>query len=134
MPSRLSVDAGSPVGQPQAALLDLHEGIGDPPRLRGCERWPKNLRLRSEGTFVKGRCRATNLCDYCARISAVQTSEMLLLDAMEDAPCVYVVPTARELLNRSECRAHLRQLRRSLQKRWPHVRWAVLVEFQRRGA
>jgi hypothetical protein len=59
---------------------------------------------------------------------------MLLLDAMEDAPTVYVVLTARELLDRAECRRHLLQLRRSLRKCWPSIRWAVLVEFQRRGA
>jgi hypothetical protein len=81
-----------------------------------------------------GRCRATNLCGYCSMLAAVETSEMLLLDAMEDAPGIYVVLTARELLTRRDCRRHLLQLRRSLAKRWPLVRWAVLVEFQRRGA
>jgi hypothetical protein len=86
------------------------------------------------GELRSGRCRATNLCAYSARLYAVETSEMLLLDAMEDAPTLYVVLTAREHLTRAECRAHLRQLRRSLRKRWPDVRWAVLVEFQRRGA
>jgi len=59
---------------------------------------------------------------------------MLLLDAMEDAPGLYVVLTARELLTRDQCRSHLRQVRRSLLRRWPSIRWAVLVEFQRRGA
>jgi hypothetical protein len=83
---------------------------------------------------VKGRCRATNLCPYCARLFAVETSEMLLLDAMEDAPTLYLVLTARELLTRTDCYAHLRQLRKSLRKSWPNVRWAVLVEFQKRGA
>jgi hypothetical protein len=65
---------------------------------------------------------------------AVETSEMLMLDAMEDAPSLYVVLTARELLTRAECRRHLEHLRRRLRKRWPAIRWAVLVEFQRRGA
>ena len=74
--------------------------------------------------FVKGRCRATNLCDYCARLAAVETSELLMLDAMEDAPSVYVVLTARELLTRRDCYEHLRALRRSLRKRWPAIRWA----------
>jgi hypothetical protein len=65
---------------------------------------------------------------------AVETSELLMLDAMEDAPQLYVVLTARELLERADCRDHLSKLRRSLRRRWPDVRWACLVEFQRRGA
>ena len=121
------IDAAAP------AALDLHEGIRDP---LGCKRWPEHLRLlnATTGELLPGRCKATNLCDYCARLFAVETSEMLLLDAMEDAPSLYVVLTARELLTRADCEAHLRQLRRSLRKRWPAIRWAVLVEFQRRGA
>jgi hypothetical protein len=83
---------------------------------------------------VPGRCRATNLCSYCARLFAVETSEILLLDAMEDAPSLYVVLTAREHLTRAQCTDHLRQLRKKLRLTWPDVRWAVLVEFQRRGA
>jgi hypothetical protein len=116
-------------------VLDLHEGIDDP-AANGCCRWPEHLRLvnLSTGELVRGRCKATNLCDYCARLSAVETSELLLLDAMEDAPTVYGVLTARELLDRQVCRRHLLQLRRSLRRRWPNIRWAVLVEFQRRGA
>lgn len=91
--------------------------------------------LRSDdGQHVKGRCRATNLCEYCARLMAVETSELLLLDALENAPQLYVVLTARELLDRADCRRHLCQLLRSLRKRWPAVQWACLVEFQRRGA
>jgi hypothetical protein len=53
---------------------------------------------------------------------------------MEDSPALFVVLTARELLDRADCRDHLRQLRRSLKRQWPSVRWACLVEFQRRGA
>jgi len=59
---------------------------------------------------------------------------MLLLDAMEDAPSLYVVLTAREHLTRAACRDHLSKLRRSLRRTWPNVRWPVLVEFQKRGA
>lgn len=114
--------------------LDLHEGIADP-RVSGCLRWPEGLWLRSSlGELVLGRCKATNLCPYCATLAAVETSEMLMLDAMEDSPSLYVVLTARELLERADCRDHLQQLSRSLRKRWPSIRWAVLVEFQRRGA
>src|SRR4051794_12366903 len=114
--------------------LDLHEGIVDP-AASGCPRWPEHMRLRSSlGEVVRGRCRATNQCAYCARLAAVETSEMLMLDALEDAPSVYVVLTAREMLDRADCRRHLEQLRRRLRRRWPAIRWAVLVEFQRRGA
>jgi hypothetical protein len=135
-----------PAGPAPQAPLDLHKGIDDPPvpagsRERpdpaagGCLRWPEHERLLSnQGELVRGRCRATNLCPYCARLFAVETSEMLMLDAMEYAPTVYAVLTARELLERPECRRHLTQLRRSLRKRWPAIEWAVLIEFQRRGA
>jgi hypothetical protein len=89
---------------------------------------------KSTGELVRGRCRATNLCVYCARLFAVETSEMLALDAVEDAPTIYSVLTAREHLTRSECTTHLRHARRVLRATWPHVRWATTVEFQRRGA
>jgi hypothetical protein len=59
---------------------------------------------------------------------------MLLLDAMEDAPTLYLVLTAREHLTRAQCTVELRHLRRVLRAQWRNVRWAVLVEFQRRGA
>jgi hypothetical protein len=57
-----------------------------------------------------------------------------MLDAAEDPPGYFAVLTARELLTRGECRDHLQHLRRSLRKRWPAIRWVVMVEFQRRGA
>jgi len=59
---------------------------------------------------------------------------MLLLDAMEDAPTLYLVLTARALLTRRDTYDHLRQLRRAVRRRWTDARWAVLVEFQKRGA
>jgi len=118
------------------ALLDLHEGIATPLVETACGRWPEHLRLLNgrTGELVHGRCRATNKCDYCARLFAVETSEMLLLDAMEYAPTLYVVLTARELLTKPAVRRHLMHLRRTLKRRWPSVEWAVLVEFQKRGA
>jgi hypothetical protein len=124
-------------GAPSGAL-DLHKGIVDPhsdPAVGGCTRWPEHMRLlSSQGEVVRGRCRATNRCAYCARLFAVETSEMLLLDALEYAPTLYAVLTARELLDRRDCRRHLEQLRRALRRKWPGIEWAVLVEFQRRGA
>jgi hypothetical protein len=118
----------------EAGSLDLHEGIGDP--RSGCRRWPESMWLLNErtGEVFAGRCRATNLCRYCQALYVVETVEMLTLDALENAPTIWVVLTAREHLTRAECRDHLRQLRRSLRKRWADVEWFVQVEFQRRGA
>jgi len=120
---------------PEAGRLDLHEGICDP-RANGCTRWPEELRLlnHTTGEVVAGRCRATNLCRYCQRLYVIETVEMLTLDAMEYAPTLWMVLTAREHLTRRDCYAHLRQLRRALRKRWPEIEWFVQVEFQRRGA
>jgi hypothetical protein len=64
----------------------------------------------------------------------VETVEMLTLDAMEIAPTLWGVLTAREHLTRGECREHLRQLRKAVLRRWPSCEWFVQVEFQRRGA
>jgi hypothetical protein len=93
--------------------------------------WLRNGRT---GEIVAGRCRATNLCRYCQRLYVVETVEMLTLDAMEWAPTLWVVLTAREHLTRAQCTDHLRQLRRLVRKRWPGAEWFVQVEFQRRGA
>jgi hypothetical protein len=130
-----TLDPATAASPDARSALDLHEGIDDP-RANGCPRWPEHYGLLNEqtGEFRPGRCKATNLCAYCARLFAVETSELLLLDAMEDAPQLYVVLTARELLDRASCRRHLAQIRKALRKRWPAIRWAVLVEFQRRGA
>jgi hypothetical protein len=86
------------------------------------------------GEVVRGRCRATNLCRYCQRLYVVETVEMLTLDALEDAPTLWAVLTAREHLTRPETYAHLKQLRLALRRRWPDTEWFVQVEFQRRGA
>lgn len=119
-----------------AVSLDLHEGIGDPRPPDSCKRWPEGLWLRNArtGEIVPGRCRATNLCRYCQRLYVVETVEMLTLDALEYAPTLWVVLTAREHLTRAECREHLRQLRKAARRRWPGIEWFVQVEFQRRGA
>jgi hypothetical protein len=116
--------------------LDLHEGIDPHPPAEGCKRWPEHLRLvnHSTGELVPGRCRATNLCRYCQTLYVVETVEMLTLDAVEHAPTLWAVLTAREHLTRAECRVHLNHLRRAAQKRWPGIEWFVQVEFQRRGA
>jgi hypothetical protein len=116
--------------------LDLHEGIRDPRASDGCARWPESLRLLnlSTGELVAGRCRATNLCRYCQTLYVVETVEMLTLDAVEYAPTLWVVLTAREHLTRAECTDHLRQLRKAVRGRWVAAEWFVQVEFQKRGA
>lgn len=86
------------------------------------------------GEVVQGRCKATNLCRYCQKLYVVETVEMLTLDAMEHAPTLWVVLTAREHLTRKSCRGHLEAIRRAARKRWPEIQWFVQVEFQRRGA
>jgi hypothetical protein len=118
-----------------AGALDLHEGIRDP-RGTGCPRWPEELRLLNQttGEVLPGRCRATNLCAYCRTLYVVETVEMLTLDAMEYAPTLWSVLTAREHLTRAECTDHLRQLRRAVRACWEASEWFVQVEFQRRGA
>lgn len=113
--------------------LDCIEGISDP---GGCKRWPERYRLlnSTSGELVRGRCRATNLCRYCQALYVVETVEMLILDAVENPPTVWVVLTAREHLTRRDTYRHLEQLRAAARRRWPAIEWFVQVEFQMRGA
>src|SRR3954464_14658481 len=84
---------------PALLSLDLHEGIAAPldPRADGCLRWPEEMRLlnTTTGELLVGRCKATNLCRYCQRLYVVETVEMLTLDAVEYAPTLWTVLTAR---------------------------------------
>ena len=84
--------------------------------------------------FVKGRCRATNLCQYCRILGVVETSEMLYLDALEYAPQLLLTLTARQHLTRPDTYALLKEIRRRCRQRWPFIEWFVQVEFQKRGA
>jgi hypothetical protein len=122
--------------RPSGAPLDLHEGIATKPRNQGCARWPKSLRLASNaGGLLKGRCRATNLCRYCQALYVIETVEALTLDALQgSAPSIWVVLTAREHLTRPDLNAHLKEIRRSLQRHGWVFEWFAQVEFQRRGA
>jgi hypothetical protein len=136
----LAQRSGEASGGDGGAALDLHEGIVPPDRIAdpatGCKRWPEHLRLVNEqtGEVVVGRCRATNLCRYCQQLYVLETVEMLTLDALEHAPTLWVVLTAREHLTRAECRRHLDKLRQWARRQWPAIEWFVQVEFQRRGA
>jgi hypothetical protein len=113
------------------APLDLHEGISDP-ALGGCGRWPEHMRLlSSHGEVVRGRCRATNQCSYCARLAAVENAELLSLDALSGtAPEVWAVLTTRTAdADPARFYDSRRQVMRALQRRWPDVEYAALVEF-----
>lgn len=130
----MSVAATESVRAPSP--LDLEEGIDEVAAAEGCQRWPEHLRLLNQATgeLVPGRCRATNLCRHCQKVYVVETVEMLTLDAVEYAPTLWGVLTAREHLTRADCRRHLDQLRKATKSVWPSIEWFVQVEFQRRGA
>jgi hypothetical protein len=111
--------------------LDLHEGISDP-RTSGCPRWPETMWLVSDqGEAVRGRCRATNQCAYCARLGAVENSELLALDALAgEAPSVWAVLTTRTAdADPARFYESRRQVIRALRRRWPECEYAALVEF-----
>src|SRR5579875_3151890 len=88
---------------PAGPALGPSKGIGDKRgseasndgglRLTRCERWPDWLALRSTlDDLVRGRCKATDLCDYCARMAARENTELLHLDATQGvAPMVWCV-------------------------------------------
>jgi hypothetical protein len=115
----------------QGPVLDLHEGISTPPRI-GCQRWPVNWWLVSTlGELVRGRCKATNQCDYCAKLAAVENSELLALDAMQgNAPEVWMVlTTPLSTLDMSLFYEAHRKLMKAVRRRFPDLEWARLLEF-----
>ncbi|MGC2652120.1 MAG: hypothetical protein WA317_00635, partial [Mycobacterium sp.] len=130
----------------RAAALDLHEGLCTPGpaevpgcdgryvdrRRGGCLRWPERLWLLSEhGQLVRGRCKATNLCEYCARLAAVENTEMLALDAMEgDAPeCWAVLTTRTATLDMAVFYRGRAKVIKAVRRRWPEAEYASLLEF-----
>jgi len=116
-----------------AAGLVLHEGIGDIGPSTGCKRWPEGLRLQdSNGVLVLGRCKATNLCEYCARLAAIENTELLALDAMRQAPEIWLVlGTGTDELDPKVFYAARKHLTKELRRKFPDrgVEWAALVEF-----
>lgn len=136
--SRLQRESTARVGRSASELdgaagaaLGLHEGISDAGPA-GCDRWPEDLRLRSTlGQLVKGRCKATNLCAYCARLAAVENTELLSLDAMYGpAPeLVAILGTRSTSTSPADFYGARRQVHRALQRRWPCCELAALVEF-----
>ena len=122
----------------EGGALDLLKGIAPTQGSQGCQRWPADLLLRwqlgEESAYIRGRCKATNLCKYCQRLYVRETVEMLKLDASEYAPTVWSVFTAREHLTRAEFNEALRLMRRKLRVPFPEHEYFCQVEFQRRGA
>jgi hypothetical protein len=115
-------------------LLDLHKAVSHPdPQSGRCERWPENLWLMDEasGEMVRGRCRASNLCAYCARLFAVETSEMLALDALAgNAPQLWAVLTTRTATLDTKAFYRGRELvQRAIRRRWPGAEFAWFLEF-----
>ena len=117
-----------------AAGLVLHEGITDIGSSTGCDRWPTGLRLQdSNGVLVLGRCKATNLCEYCARLAAIENTEVLALDAMHGtAPTIWLVlGTGTDELDPKVFYAARDHLTKALRRAFPDrvIEWAALVEF-----
>lgn len=61
---------------------------------RGCPRWPAGLLLRWQRGdvvgYAAGRCKGTNVCDYCSIQAAHENARMLAIDAL-DGPAPEVV-------------------------------------------
>lgn len=117
---------------PGARSLDLHEGIASNGSSEGCSRWPAHFwLLSSHGELVPGRCRATNLCEYCSRLAAVENAEILALDAERgQPPTVYLtLTTASTVLNPAAFRVTRNQFVKALRARWPGLEFAWLWEL-----
>jgi len=130
VPAAPSIDVG-PASALAPAALDLHEGIGTD-RAGGCPRWPPGFALQSTlGELVPGRCKATNLCDYCARLAAVENAEVLALDALTNsAPAVWSVLTTRTATIDVGAFKYARKVvARAVRRRWPDAECATLIEF-----
>ena len=91
------------------------------------------MRLESTlGDLVKGRCRATNLCLFCAKLAAVENSELLALDAVEGtAPRMWLVlSTGTDELDPARFYAARKHLMKALGREFGRkIPWAAMVEF-----
>jgi hypothetical protein len=78
-----------------------------------------------------GRCKATNLCDYCARLAAVENAEVLAQDALSNsAPALWTVLTTRSTVGQMSAYKVARMaVRRAVRREWDHAEAAVMVEF-----
>jgi hypothetical protein len=117
------------------APLVLYEGIDTPTEKGGCDRWPDRLRLKASGPdgvrFFPGRCRATNQCSYCAKLAAIETTEMLWLDACAcGSPSLWSVFTTRAPeWDGDRFRRAWAKVVKAVRLRWPDAEYATLVEF-----
>lgn len=83
------------------------------------------------GVLTRGRCKSPNLCDYCAKLAAVENSELLALDALwGEAPAIWaVLTTPRTIHDPKHFYEHRRQLQKALKRRWPSCEYVALLEF-----
>ena len=119
-----------------AGPLGKHEELADKERQRaneqGCTCGPKYLRLRSEhGELVKPRGGSVNLCEYCAKLAAVENCEMLMLDALDgNAPTVLMIlGTRTATLDMGEFRAARDHMVKAIRRRWPAFEYACQTEY-----
>lgn len=106
--------------------------FADPLGGRGCLRVRHGMWLVStHGERVRMRCRATNLCDYCAKLVAIENAEMLALDACRgNAPQVWCVLTTRAAtLDMDPFYAARKEVMRRVRHRWEGAEYASLLEF-----
>jgi hypothetical protein len=85
----------------------------------------------STGELVLGRCRSTNLCDYCARLAAVENTEMLWLNAAEKgSPSLWLLLTTSDPeWDGERFRRAFNAVWKAVRRRWPEAEYAALVEF-----
>jgi hypothetical protein len=130
-----SADASGAGG---AAALGPTEGIWTAERERrpdpaagGCPRWPEHARLlSSHGELIRGRCKSTNQCAYCARLAALENAELLQLDATHGpAPeVIAIVGTRTPSIDPADFYLARKLLLRAIRREWP-AETATLVEF-----
>jgi hypothetical protein len=80
---------------------------------------------------VRGRCGSTNLCDYCARLKAVENSELLSIDGGRGwAPSLWaVLTTPSSSTSPADFYGAMRELRRAIRAAFPDFQAATIVEF-----
>jgi len=116
---------------PPQAALDLHEGLSTPEGSK-CRRtghlW---LFAGRTGELVKPRCKSPNLCEFDAKMAAIENSEMLALDACEgDPPQLVAILTTRAATTDTEPFYRGREkVVKALRRRWPALQYACLLEF-----
>lgn len=120
---------------PRSGPLGSNKGLSHPDPAKGCKRWPEHMRLRWDHGdlhgYVRGRCRATNLCPYCAIQSAHENAKMLALDALDGpAPELVAILGTRTATDDPEPFYDGRRLiMRALRRRWPSAEYASQCEF-----